>query len=169
MYNPESYISMLHLTRHPEGGWFRETYRAELLVEVPWASEKRSACTLIYYLLESGDFSSFHRIRSDESWHFYDGSSVEIYWFDIAGKLRQILLGKNVLSGEVLQCVVPAGCWFASRVKDPGTFSLVGCTVAPGFDFSDFELADRNEMIECYPEKKEFIISLTRKIQSSNQ
>ncbi|MBK6963466.1 MAG: cupin domain-containing protein [Bacteroidales bacterium] len=162
MNTPESYISLLNLGRHPEGGWFREVYRAALQVEVPWSAEKRSASTSIYFLLESGDFSSFHRIKSDEVWHFYDGNALEIFWFDETGKPRSILLGRNPEAGELLQFAVPAGCWFAARVKNPGTFSLVGCTVSPGFDFSDFEMAERNELISLYPESEELITSLSR-------
>lgn len=162
MNTPESYISLLKLAPHPEGGWFREVYRAALQVEVPWSAEKRSASTSIYFLLESADFSSFHRINSDEVWHFYDGEALEIFWFDTSGKLNSILLGRNPEAGELLQFAMPAGCWFAARVKDPGTFSLVGCAVSPGFDFRDFEMAERHKLISLYPESEELITSLTR-------
>ncbi len=162
MNTPENYIALLKLAPHPEGGWFREVYRAALQVEVPWTAEKRSASTSIYFMLESGAFSSFHRIKSDELWHFYDGNALEIFWFDTFDKLNSILIGRNPEAGELLQFAVPAGCWFAAMVKAPGKFTLVGCTVSPGFDFYDFELADRNKLISLYPESEELITSLTR-------
>ncbi|MHC1775095.1 MAG: cupin domain-containing protein [Lentimicrobium sp.] len=162
MNTQENYMALLKLVPHPEGGWFREVYRADLQVEVPWSVEKRSASTSIYFLLESGGFSSFHRIKSDELWHFYDGETLEIFWFDETGKPRSILLGRNQEAGELLQFAVPAGCWFAARVKAPGKYTLAGCTVSPGFDFSDFEMAERNELISLYPESEELITSLTR-------
>lgn len=162
MNSPERYITLLNLAPHPEGGWFREVYRAALQVEVPWTAEKRSASTSIYFLLESGGFSSFHRIKSDELWHFYDGYALEIIWFDETGKPCSILLGRNPEVGELLQFSVPAGCWFAARVKVPGKYSLVGCTVSPGFDFTDFEMAERHKLISLYPGSEELIMSLTR-------
>ncbi len=156
------YISALNLSRHPEGGWYRESWRSNLEVSVPWSADKRSAGTSIYFLLESPGFSSFHRIKSDELWHFYDGSAIEIIWIEPEGNLYSCVIGRNHLAGERLLCVVPAGCWFAARVIVPDSFALVGCTVSPGFDFADFELAIRAELIRQYPEHKALIQSLTR-------
>lgn len=99
--------------------------------------------TAIYFLLKKGDISAFHKIKSDEIWHFYEGQRLEIYYLDRNGNLETILLGNNPDEGEVFQAVVPADCWFASKVSKCSEFALVGCTVAPGFDFQDFEMADR--------------------------
>jgi len=162
MYTAADYISTLNLSRHPEGGWYRETWRSNLEVAVPWSAEKRSAGTSIYFLLESPDFSSFHRIKSDELWHFYDGTAIEIIWIEPEGNLQSCVIGRNHIAGEKLLCVVPAGCWFAARLKVSESYALVGCTVSPGFDFRDFELAGRKELIELFPEHEALIKSLTR-------
>lgn len=162
MHTAADFISGLHLSRHPEGGWYKEIYRSDLEVAVPWSAGKRSACTSICFLLESADFSSFHRIKSDELWHFYEGSPIEIIWIDANGRVQSCVVGRNYESGEKLQCVIPAGCWFAAQVRAHGSYALVGCTVSPGFDFRDFELAGRNELIRLYPEHEALIKSLTR-------
>lgn len=150
---------------HPEGGWFKETYRSDEIVlheHLPNRfSDGRSFSTAIYFLLEGEQFSSFHRIKSDEMWHFYYGDALHVYVIDEAGNLEVIKLGSDLENGEVFQAVVKAGCWFASRPAKAHTFSLVGCTVAPGFDFADFELAHRSALIQLYPQHKELIESLT--------
>lgn len=151
----------LNLLHHPEGGWYCETYRASLQVSVPWSTQKRAAATSIYFLLEWPEFSAFHRIKSDELWHFYEGSSIEVYWFSHSGELTTLRLGRDAESGEVLQGVVPANVWFASKPVIPGSFALVGCTVSPGFDFNDFELASRSDLLRLYPNHKELITNLT--------
>ena len=120
----------------------------------------RSASTAIYFLLDEGNFSAFHRIASDEVWHFYAGSSLVVYVIDAEGNYSELHLGDG--SGEVFQAVVKAGCWFASRVKDAAGFALVGCTVAPGFDFADFELGVRSELIRTFPAQRKLIEELTR-------
>lgn len=151
---------------HPEGGYYKETYRAT--EQIPHnALPKRFAgsrhfSTAIYFLLEQGNFSAFHRIKSDECWHFYAGGTLLVYVIDETGLMQIIRLGNNILAGEVFQYVVPAGCWFASVPAEETAFSFVGCTVAPGFDFADFELADKNELIQQYPKHKEVIIKLCR-------
>ncbi|MEQ8530333.1 MAG: cupin domain-containing protein, partial [Imperialibacter sp.] len=106
--------------------------------------------------------SAFHRIKSDEAWHFYDGEPLSIYVIHQNGTLEEIKLGLDLSAGQKPQAVVPANCWFASRVAVDGKFSLVGCTVAPGFDFQDFEMADRNTLITEYPQHQSIITSLTR-------
>ena len=105
--------------------------------------ENASFSTAIYFLLQRGDFSAFHRIKSDECWHFYEGKTIIIHVINEAGEYAVIYLGRSIEKGEVYQAVVPAGAWFASE-PGPGTdYALVGCTVAPGFDFRDFEMADK--------------------------
>jgi uncharacterized protein len=159
------WIEKLDLTPHPEGGYFRQTYRSDLILPreaLPGFSGSRAASTAIYFLLEGKNFSAFHRLRSDEVWHFYFGSPVIVDVIEPDGRHSEILLGSNPEAGEVFQAVVKAGCWFASHVADWKSFVLVGCTVAPGFDFEDFEMAKRAELIARYPEHRELIERLTR-------
>ncbi len=155
-------VEELQLKPHPEGGFYRETYRSKEEMIPAWSSSKRNVATGIYFLLTSRSFSAFHRIKSDEMWHFYEGGSMTVYVIDPAGILSEIVLGRDISNGESLQAVVPANHWFASRVNDGTSFSLVGCTVSPGFDFSDFELASRSDLIEQFPAHEQIITSLTR-------
>ena len=149
------WIKRLGLHPHPEGGYYRETYRAPLRVQAHGGN--RSASTAIYFLLESGQFSSLHRIKSDEVWHFYAGSPLDISVIHPDGRLQAIRLGDGSF-----QDVVAGGCWFGARVDDePGTFALVGCTVAPGFDFSDFEMGGRADLISRFPQHLDIIRALT--------
>ena len=151
----------LEMLPHPEGGFYKETYRSELTV-TNRNGNNRSASTAIYFLMTSDNFSAFHKIESDEMWHFYQGSPLSVYVITENGELTILKIGNNPDKGEVLQAIVPAGCWFASRVDDKNTYSLVGCTVSPGFDFEDFELAERDKLTSEYPEHKEIICELTR-------
>ena len=150
----------LQLTQHVEGGSFRETYRAPLVLQQP--AGPRAASTGIYFLLEDGEFSAFHRIASDEMWHFYDGVTLHIYEIQPNGTLHVHRLGRDIAQGEQLQLVIPAGSWFASSVEETGGFALVGCTVAPGFDFADFELAERAALSQLFPQHAGLIGMLTR-------
>jgi predicted cupin superfamily sugar epimerase len=122
----------------------------------------RSASTAIYFLLAGDQFSAFHRIRSDELWHFYSGSGLIVHVITPAGEYQQLLLGSG--QDEQFQAVVPAGCWFGSSLRHPasGSYALAGCTVAPGFDFDDFEMAKREELIAQYPQHRGVIERLTR-------
>jgi predicted cupin superfamily sugar epimerase len=160
------WVERLGLRPHPEGGYFRETYRAAETVArehlPPRFAGDRAFCTAIYFLLQGDDFSALHRIKSDELWHFYDGSALTVTIIDQAGALSEVRLGRDWTRGEVPQAVVPAGCLFGSRPAEPGTFALVGCTVAPGFDFADFELPPRQELLALYPQHREVIERLTR-------
>jgi predicted cupin superfamily sugar epimerase len=160
------WIDRLQLIPHPEGGYYRQTYRAELTLEEaalpPEFGGSRSLATAIYFLLKGTDFSAFHRLRSDEMWHFYAGGPLVVHVIGEDGQHSEILLGSDAESGQVFQAVVEAGCWFGSRVRDPGAFALVGCTVSPGFDFADFELAKRDELVRLYPQHRQLIEGLTR-------
>ncbi len=159
-------VKHLELAPHPEGGYFKETYRS--LGIIPQESlpnvfdGDRHYATGIYYLLQSKDFSAFHKIHQDEMWHFYMGDALEITMISNDGKLSRIQLGQDITNGEVLQFTVPKDYWFAAKVTKLNSYALVGCTVAPGFDFRDFELADRNALIAQFPEHTETITSLTR-------
>jgi len=161
----EYWIKSLGLISHPEGGWFKEVYRSQGNIPDNTLADfggSRSFSTSIYFLLEANDFSAFHRIRSDEIWHFYDGSPTLISAISPEGILHQYLLGRNVIKGESLQVVITAGWWFAAKVIVPGSFVLAGCTVSPGFDFSDFELGRAEELIARFPQHRDLISKLTR-------
>jgi hypothetical protein len=155
------------LSPHPEGGYYRVTYQSDLTIVRSALPSRyqgdRLASTAIYFLLDGQDFSAFHRIASDELWHFYAGSSLVVYVIDPEGNYSELHLGNDSDGGEVFQAVVKAGCWFASRLKDGAGFALVGCTVAPGFDFADFELAVRSELTTAYPQHRKLIEELTRR------
>ncbi|MGH7332036.1 MAG: cupin domain-containing protein [Candidatus Rokuibacteriota bacterium] len=160
------WIAHLGLTAHPEGGHFRETYRAaERMAGAdlpPRYGGPRSFSTAIYFLLCSGEVSRLHRIKSDEIWHFYAGDPLTIFLIHPGGALREIALGSDPDRGQTLQAVVPAGAWFGAALL-PGTpYSLVGCTVAPGFEFADFELGDRRQLIRCHPQHTVLIERLAR-------
>ena len=135
-------IERLGLQRHPEGGWYAETFRSELGVETA-DGRSRAASTAIYFLLEAGDFSAWHRVRSDEVWHFYDGAPLELHLQE-GSEVRVVRLGRDIAGGEKPQAVVPAGVLQAAR--STGDWTLVGCTVAPGFDFADFEMPSRDAL-----------------------
>jgi hypothetical protein len=159
------WIDKLKLQPHPEGGFYRQTYRADLILPkdaFPQFSGSRAVSTAIYFLLDGENFSAFHRLRSDELWHFYIGEPLVVHMIDANGAYSEFSLGNNPEAGEVLQAVVKAGCWFASRVRDGKSFALVGCTVSPGFDFEDFELANRKKLVQRYPQHRKLIESLTR-------
>jgi predicted cupin superfamily sugar epimerase len=160
------WIAQLDLSPHPEGGHYRQTYKSELTLPKNSLPDEfhgdRCASTAIYFLLEGAQFSAFHRIASDELWHFYAGSTLVVYVIDTEGNLSELQLGPSPELGETFQAVVPAGCWFASQVQDEAGFALVGCTVAPGFDFADFAMAERAELARAYPQHKDLITKLTR-------
>ena len=162
----QTYIDTLQMDAHPEGGFFKETYRSRHLINVTQGSGstpvQRSVSTGIYFLLEKNNFSAFHKIQSDEMWHFYAGQALEVLELNEHGELSCTRLGSDILGGEVHQHVVPANTWFASRVAAGGSFSLVGCTVAPGFDFADFCLADRALLVAAFPQHCKTIAELTR-------
>jgi predicted cupin superfamily sugar epimerase len=160
------WIERLQLIPHVEGGAYREVYRSDLTLPqsaLPQAFRgDRSASTSIYFLLTGGQFSAFHRIASDEMWHFYAGDPLLIYEIAQTGKLSQHRLGCNPETGESFQVVVRAGSWFASEPAPGSEYGLAGCTVAPGFDFADFELADRVTLTQQFPQFASLIRKLTR-------
>ncbi len=165
-YQARDWIEGLGLKAHPEGGWYREVYRSAEQLATTGLPERfsgpRSLSTSIYYLLEGQDFSALHRIHSDEVWHHYAGTSLSLVAIDTAGALHRHTLGKDLDAGEVPQLVVPAGQWFAATCVEPMGYSLVGCTVAPGFDFADFELAERAALADSFPEHGALIERFTR-------
>lgn len=164
MNRPEYWIDRLKLIPHPEGGFYRETYRSR--ETIPAASlpsqfgNQRSFSTAIYFLLRSQDRSFFHRIKSDELWHFHAGACLSIYVLGEKG-LTIHKLGSDPDNEESLQVVIPANHWFGAKLSESDRYTLSGCTVAPGFDFHDFEMATRESLIKQFPSFAEIICELT--------
>ena len=159
-------IQQYNLQPHPEGGWYKETYKSDEYISGSTLPERfggsRVFSTAIYFLLAQGNLSAFHRIKSDECWHFYAGDPLVVYVMQLNGRLDIIHLGNDIEKGQVFQFVVPANCWFASRPAPGSTFCFVGCTVAPGFDFTDFELAKASSLTALFPQLKAIIEKLCR-------
>ncbi len=159
-------IRTLELLDHPEGGYYRETYRSKGRISAkelsPAFAGDRNYSTAIYFLLTSDNFSAFHRIRQDEVWHFYEGSNIVLHLLKPDGSYEKVILGPDIAKGQHLQYVVEAGTWFASEVEASNSYALAGCTVAPGFDFEDFEMAQARELLAQYPACKDLITRLCR-------
>ena len=164
--NANYIISHLQLQPHPEGGFFKELYRAsETIASDALPSRfpgERNFSTAIYYLLRQGERSLFHRIKSDECWHFYAGDTLLLHVLEEGGNYYCIKLGSNIYLGETFQFVVPSSSWFAAEPAADTDFSLCGCTVSPGFEFADFELADKQELLNSFPEWDEIITRLCK-------
>jgi uncharacterized protein len=164
MQPAEFWIDHLQLKAHPEGGFYKETYRSGERIPSNGLPARfkgeRNFSTAIYFLLRSQDRSLFHRIKSDELWHYHAGTSLMIYVLH-ARALTVHKLGPDASKGDSLQVVVPANCWFGAKVEQPGSYTLSGCTVAPGFDFQDFELAERSMLVNEFPEFEDIIRLLT--------
>ena len=158
-------IAQLGLQPHPEGGHYRETWRAAERLHRPSLGVERAAGTAIYYLLSGDAYSAWHRIRSDEIWHFYAGGPLLVHVLDEAGGLTTHRLG-NALADDAaaFQAIVPANCWFAAERVSPARYTLVGCTVAPGFDFDDFELADAERLAADFPAHAPLIAKLAPRL-----
>jgi predicted cupin superfamily sugar epimerase len=156
-------IRLLDLAPHPEGGFYRETFRASALPFALPERGERSASTAIYFLLRRGDFSAFHRVRSDEVWHHYAGAPLELHLLEPSGHTL-VTLGPALDRGERPQAVVPAGVLQAARpvADSEDDITLVGCTVAPGFDFADFEMPPREELVARFPTQRVLVEALTR-------
>lgn len=164
--NAAYWVEKYQMQAHPEGGYFAETYRST--EQIPHLAMPgrfggaRAFSTAIYFLLEGHHYSALHRIEADELWHFYAGDPLEVFVIHPeSGKLKVIRLGNNPDAGEVFLAVVRSGMWFGSKPTAGASYSLVGCTVAPGFDFADFELAQRDTLLAKYPQHREVIESLT--------
>jgi len=160
----EYWVERLGLAPHPEGGAYFESYRsvARHVGDDAGFPAGRSFATGIYFLVPAGEFSALHRIRSDELWHFYYGVPLEIVVLDPAGGLTVKTLGLGLEHGQAPQHVVTAGAWFGASVAADIGYALVGCTVSPGFDFRDFELAQRDELSALYPQHAPLIERYTR-------
>ena len=160
-------VEKLGFLPHPEGGFYKETYRSEDVLSKAGLPNRfagdRVASTLIYYLLSGNDFSAFHRIKSDESWHYYEGTSaLLVYELKPNGDYVEHRLAKGFEGEATYQTVIEAGSWFGSCLGDEEGYCLVGCGVAPGFDFEDFDMAERAALLKSFPDRGEVITKLTR-------
>lgn len=156
-------IDKLNLIPHPEGGYYKEIYRADEIIPkgiIDDFSGNRNLSTSIYYMLVTNDVSHLHKIKSDEIWHFYEGSAIIIHLIKSNGNYEKFVLGNNPPT-ENFQVIIPKNNLFAAELKDKSSYALVGCTVAPGFHFDDFTLAERNRLIEDYPKLKKLILKFT--------
>jgi predicted cupin superfamily sugar epimerase len=165
MKTADYWIKKLDLQPHPEGGYFRETYRSGETIPNRTLPKRfsgdRTFSTCIYYLLKQNQYSAFHTIQQDEIWHFYEGAPLTLHILNPIGTYASIKLGRDPEARESLQAIVEAGNWIAAAVNDTESYSLVGCTVAPGFDFADFKLADREHMMELFPDHRDLIEKFT--------
>jgi predicted cupin superfamily sugar epimerase len=163
MLSAQQVIESLQLSAHPEGGFYAETFRAQPLpFELPQRGV-RSASTAIYFLLRQADFSALHVVTSDEQWHHYLGDPLELHCFDPAGLHRRVVLGSALLDGQRPQHVVRAGELQGARVvAGSHGYALCGCSVAPGFDFADFRMPPRSELLARLPAQHELVTALTR-------
>lgn len=159
-------IEKFNLTEHPEGGYFKETYRSNEIIENKHLPSEfigdRNYSTSIYFLLTSDKFSAFHKINQDEIWHFYIGTTLKLHMISPKGEYSYILIGNNIANNEIPQFVVPAQYWFAAEVETKNSYAFTGCTVAPGFDFNDFVLPKREDLVSLFPQHSAIITKLTR-------
>lgn len=164
--NAKKIIESLNLSAHPEGGFFSEIYRSyEKLSNKTLPdrySSPRTFSTSIYYMLVENQISHFHRLKSDETWHYYTGSQIIIHCLESDWKYNQVKIGCDFDNGIFPQFTIRKGTWFAAEIEDKNSYSLVGCTVAPGFEYDDFELGDRNSLINQFPLCKEIITRFTK-------
>ncbi|KOR28314.1 hypothetical protein TI03_05000 [Achromatium sp. WMS1] len=166
MQNADKWIQDLNLMPLPEeGGMYREIYRSQELITQAALPKRftgdRCYATSIYYLLKYPEFSAFHRLKQEEIWHFYDGQALTLHIIDLQGNYAQKMMGRNIDNGEVLQHVVYAGQLFAAMPTYKDSYSLVGCTVAPGFEFTDLEIPSRKVLLNTYPQHKDTIMQFT--------
>ncbi len=154
-------VAALGLQPHPEGGFFAETYRSDERIAIDRYGAERTVSTAIYFMVTAESPSRVHRVRSDEIWHVYAGDPLEMLQLHPDGRGERIALGTRIAKGERPQVVVPRGVWQGVRVQPGGRFGLVGATVAPGFDFADFEMGAREELRSRFPSVAELIDALT--------
>jgi predicted cupin superfamily sugar epimerase len=165
-------VELLQLGPHPEGGFYKRIYASSCIIPqtvlAPGYHGDREASTAILYLLEKNDKSRLHKIRSDEQWHFYKGHPLSIFELSPSGQVIETILGNDILNGQVVTHIVRGGVWFGAKPKESfdgqgneSNFSLVGCTVTPGFHFEEFEMGNRDELLKLFPQSQELIVTLT--------
>ncbi len=147
MQDFQTIIDSLQLQPHPEGGFYKEIYRSENIVFESTSTREKSACTSIYFLLVGQDFSCWHRIKSDETWFFHSGCDVLVHFFNKDKMLETRQLG---LEAKKFQMTLPANTWFAAKTTNEASYCLVSCVVAPGFEFDEFEIAKREQLLVEY-------------------
>ena len=158
--NSQYWIEKLGLVKHIEGGFYKQIYASKKQCQ---EHGNRNLATCIFYLLEGNDFSAFHKIKGDEIWHFFIGSSLTIYIINEKhSKLKVVKLGNDLGKNENLQIVINEGNWFAAEVNDKSSFTLVGCTVIPGFEFKNFKLAKKKSLLLKFPSSKWVIEKLAK-------
>ena len=166
MFSAQDWINQLGLAKHPEGGYYKEIYRSGEYIKrdhLPTRfSGDRCFSTSIYFLLKSNDFSVFHRIKQDEIWHFYEGSALCLHIINPDGNYSEVILGRNIFSGQVLQAIIPAGSFFGALPEKSNSYSLAGCTVSPGFEFDDLEIPERDTLLVDFPQHAVIIERLTK-------
>ena len=154
-------VKIYKLQPHPEGGYYSEYYRDSGVISKNALPDRfkgdRNFSSNIWFLLPEGEKSRLHRIPSNETWHFYLGGPLTVVQISPKGDTKKIVLGQDIKKGEKLAHVVPAGYWFGAYSNSGSKFSFVGCTVAPGFDFADFELGSRDRLLKEYPQAKDII------------
>lgn len=156
MKSAEYYIKNLNMTPHVEGGYFKESF-----ISKDETRKDKKLWSSIYFLLETGEVSNFHRLKSDELWYYHDGEALTIYMITPEGELITSQLGKNIENGETPQVLVPKGCIFGSAMNNDG-YALVGCMVSPAFEYEEFELFERKYLLDLYPNHRDIIMKLTR-------
>ena len=160
------WITKLALQPHPEGGHFREIYRATDQIAAAALPTRyqgpRAFATSIYFLLAGAQISTLHQLASDEQWHFYDGSTLRLAMIAPDGTSSEVRLGRRATAGEQFQAVIPAGTWMGARLTSRRGYALMGCTVAPGFEFQDFAAGRRSDLLERFPQHRKLITALTR-------
>lgn len=163
---PNELIKYYELQPHPEGGYFKQTYISEGMITAEALpivfNGERHFSTAIYFLVLKNNFSAFHRLLADELWHFYTGGCLYIHIIHPGGGYELKKLGNNIQQHENFQVLVPAGCWFAAECANGSEFCLAGCTMSPGFNFADFELAKAAELAAQYPQHAELAQRLCR-------
>ncbi|MBV6274128.1 cupin domain-containing protein [Alcaligenaceae bacterium CGII-47] len=162
----QTLVEHLNLQPHPEGGYYRETFRSDQ--QIPFNGGMRCASTVIYYLLAPGAYSAWHRIDADETWYFHTGCPVSVHVLSAQGDVLTHRLGNPIEhAGAVFQATVPAGRWFAAELSEPDDFALLSCSVAPGFEFSGFELAGAADMDDAAQQHGEWVTRLLVKARHS--
>ncbi len=160
------WIEELQLEPHPEGGYFKETYKSAESFHSSTLPDRYSSsrpfATSIIFLITSENFSAFHQLKSDEVWHFYDGSTLSLYTINTQGELTTYNLGRKIREGEQLQVIMPHSQWFAGEVSMANSYALVGCSVSPGFEYDDFILGKKENLCKAFPQHKTIISRLTR-------
>ena len=166
MQRIEEIIKTLNLMPHPEGGYYKETYRSQGEItgnQLPSIYKgKRNLSTSIYFLLTADNFSAFHKIHQDEIWYFHLGSPIELHTITESGTHKEYVIGTDIINGQLPQLIVHGNQWFAAKISKGGGFALVSCSVTPGFDFADFKMATRGELLLAFPQHKNLITDFTR-------